>query len=289
MVRLFSKVNDYLSLVKFSHTIFAMPFAFVGFTLTVVRDGYPFTLRALLLIIACMVFARSAAMSFNRIADRDFDKLNPRTSKREIPSGRISVRNASLFTIASSILFIISAGLLNRLALILSPAALIIILGYSFTKRFTSLCHFVLGLGLSLSPVGAYIAVTGHFAIIPLLFSGIVLTWVSGFDIIYALQDDDFDKNAGLHSIPSRLSRRNALLVSVLIHTITIALVIITGFLIPGKIIYLAGALVFFILLVYQHVIVKPDDLSRVNLAFGTTNGIAGLLFSIFVIADLLI
>jgi 4-hydroxybenzoate polyprenyltransferase len=289
MIKVFGKAHDYLSLVKFSHTIFAMPFAFVGFTLAVACDGYPFTLRSLLLIIACMVFARSAAMSFNRIADRDFDKLNPRTAKREIPSGRISLRNAYIFTSISSLLFIISAAFLNRLAFILSPVALLVIIGYSYTKRFTPLCHLFLGLGLSLSPIGAYIAVTGHFALMPLLFSGIVFTWVSGFDVIYALQDDVFDREAGLYSIPSVLNRKNALKISLFLHLITLALVILTGFIMPTGLLYWTGTLIFFALLIYQHRIVRPDDLTRVNLAFGTTNGIAGLLFSVFVIIDLLI
>jgi 4-hydroxybenzoate polyprenyltransferase len=289
MTKIFGKAYDYLSLIKFSHTIFAMPFAFVGFALAVARDGYPFTLRALLLVIACMVFARSAAMSFNRIADRNFDKLNPRTAQREIPSGKISLRNAVLFTIASSALFVLAAGLLNNMALVLSPVALIIILGYSYTKRFTSLCHLFLGLGLSLAPIGAYIAVTGHFALLPLLFSGIVITWVSGFDIIYSLQDDEFDRETGLYSLPSALNRKNALIISVLLRIITVSLVVFTGILLSAGIFYWIGAFVFFSLLVYQYVIVRPDDLTRVNLAFGTLNGIAGLLFSIFIITDLLI
>lgn len=279
----------YLSLVKFSHTIFAMPFALTGFTLAVAYDGYPFNLRVFLLVIACMVFARSAAMSFNRIVDRKFDLLNPRTATREIPSGKIPVRSALIFTVLSSILFIISAGFLNRLALILSPVALIIILGYSYTKRFTPLCHLILGLGLSLSPIGAYIAVTGQFALLPLLFSAIVFTWVSGFDIIYALQDDDFDRETGLFSIPAVLTRKNAILVSVLLHIITVALVICTGILSASGLLYWIGTLIFFFLLIYQHIIVRPDDLSKVNLAFGTTNGIAGLLFSLFVIMDIII
>ncbi|HNX65867.1 MAG TPA: UbiA-like polyprenyltransferase [Bacteroidales bacterium] len=289
MTRVFGKANDYLSLIKFSHTIFAMPFAFVGFTLAIAHDGYPFSLRILLLVIACMVFARSAAMSFNRIADRSFDKLNPRTAKREIPSGKISLRNAIIFTIASSLLFIVSAALLNNLALILSPVALIIILGYSYTKRFTPLCHLFLGLGLSLAPIGAYIAVTGHFALLPLLFSGIVITWVSGFDIIYSLQDDEFDRETGLYSLPSVLNRKNALIVSVLLRIITVSLVVYIGIFQSSGILYWIGALTFFSLLLYQYLIVRPDDLTRVDLAFGTLNGIAGLLFSIFIILDLLI
>lgn len=289
MKKIVSRTGDYLSLVKFSHTIFAMPFALTGFTLAIVTDHHPFTFKVLLLVIACMVFARSAAMSFNRIADRKFDTLNPRTAGREIPSGKISLRNAAIFTTASSILFIISTAFLNKLAFFLSPVALAVILGYSYTKRFTPLCHLILGLGLSLSPIGAYIAVTGHFSLLPLLFSAIVFTWVSGFDIIYALQDDEFDRKTGLYSIPSVLKRKNALIVSVLLHFITIALVIYIGLIwVPG-LFYWIGTIIFFTLLIYQHVIVRPDDLSKVNIAFGTTNGVAGLLFCVFVIFDLLI
>lgn len=283
------KTNDYLSLVKFSHTVFAMPFALVGYFLGSVEPGFGFSLKTLLLVLACMVFARSAAMAFNRYADMHFDSMNPRTSGREIPSGRIPQRHALLFVIASSLLFIVSAAFLNRLTLILSPLALIIVLGYSYTKRFTPLCHLVLGLGLSLAPIGAYIAVTGTFALLPLIYSLIVLTWVSGFDIIYALQDDQFDRETGLHSIPAAMSRREALTVSVALHSITFMFVSVAGIIGQAGIIFWAGALIFTAMLLYQHLIVKPDDLSRVNMAFGTTNGVAGVIFGVAVVTDLLI
>jgi len=236
-----------------------------------------------------MVFARSAAMAFNRYADVHFDSMNPRTAGREIPSGKISRSHALVFVIASSVLFIISAAFLNRLTLILSPLALIVVLGYSYTKRFTPLSHFVLGLGLSLAPIGAYIAVTGTFALLPLVYSLIVLTWVSGFDIIYALQDDQFDREAGLRSIPASMSRREALAVSVSLHSLSFMLVSVAGLLGQAGIIFWGGALIFTAMLVYQHLIVKPDDLSRVNMAFGTTNGVAGIIFGVAVITDLLI
>jgi 4-hydroxybenzoate polyprenyltransferase len=288
MKSLLSKTNNYLSLVKFSHTVFAMPFALVGFFLGMKADGDAFSLRIFLLMIACMVFARSAAMGFNRYADYRFDTLNPRTAGREIPSGKISKRQALVFVITSSVLFIVASGLINRLTLALSPVALAVILGYSYTKRFTPLCHFVLGLGLSLAPVGAYIAVTGSFAVIPIVYSALVLTWVSGFDIIYALQDDQFDRETGLYSIPSVMSRRNALMVSVVLHMITALLVVAAGMAGSGGTIYWIGATIFLALLVYQHSIVRPDDLTRVTLAFGTTNGIAGLIYGVMVIIDLL-
>ncbi|MRR22641.1 4-hydroxybenzoate octaprenyltransferase, partial [bacterium] len=239
--------------------------------------------------LGCMVFARSAAMAFNRWADMRFDSLNPRTAVREIPSGKISPRQALVFVVASSLLFIVSAGLLNRLTLVLSPVALAVILGYSYTKRFTPLCHLVLGLGLSLAPIGAYIAVTGHFAVLPLIYSLIVLTWVSGFDIIYSLQDDQFDRDTGLYSIPSVMSRGKALGVSSALHIVTVALVALAGINGQSGYIYWAGAAIFIIMLIYQHLIVKPDDLSRVDLAFGTTNGIAGVIFGLAVVLDLLL
>jgi len=289
MKKLMGRTNDYLSLVKFSHTVFAMPFALVGYFLGSVEQGFGFSLKTFLLVLACMVFARSAAMAFNRYADMHFDSMNPRTAGREIPSGRIPQRHALVFVIASSLLFIAAAAFLNRLTLILSPLALIIVLGYSYTKRFTPLCHLVLGLGLSLAPIGAYIAVTGTFALLPLIYSLIVLTWVSGFDIIYALQDDQFDREAGLYSIPAAMSRREALAVSVALHSLSFMLVSVAGIIGQAGIIFWAGALIFTAMLLYQHLIVKPDDLSRVNMAFGTTNGVAGVIFGVAVITDLLI
>ena len=280
-------LKKYLSLVKFSHTVFAMPFALIGFSLAVSKAEYNFNLRLLLLIILCMVFARNAAMGFNRLADKRFDALNPRTRNREIPSGVISTRAAAIFIGANTLLFIITSGFINKLTLILSPVALLIVLGYSLTKRITSLCHFILGLGLSLAPIGAYISVTGKFDIIPLIYSFTVLTWVGGFDIIYALQDDEFDRTNKLHSLPSSSGRKRALTVSVVVHVITFLSVIVAGLLGRAGYLYWTGAAIFSSLLIYQHRIVKPDDLTRVTLAFGTTNGIASILFSIFVMLDL--
>lgn len=289
MKKLLGRTNDYLSLVRFSHTVFAMPFAIAGYFIGASEPGYGFSLKTFLLVIACMVFARSAAMAFNRWADFRFDALNPRTAVREIPSGKISRRQALIFVIASSLLFILAAGFLNRLTLILSPVALLVVLGYSYTKRFTPLCHLVLGLGLSLAPIGAYIAVTGSFALLPLLYSLIVLTWVSGFDIIYSLQDDQFDRETGLYSIPAVMSRGNALAVSIALHAVSVAMVVIAGLHGEAGWIYRTGSAIFIGMLVYQHLIVKPNDLSRVNLAFGTTNGIAGVIFGVAVVLDLLL
>jgi len=282
-----STVRNYLSLVKFSHTVFAMPFALIGFSLAVWGDGNKFSTKLLILIILCMVFARNAAMGFNRIADKRFDALNPRTSGRELPSGRISSKSATIFVIFNSILFVVTAGFINRLTFYLSPVALLVILGYSLTKRFTSLCHFILGLGLSLAPVGAYIAVTGSFAFLPVVYSIIVISWVSGFDIIYSLQDDEFDRSNTLHSLPSAAGRKKALAISIVVHAVTALLVVAAGYLQDCGPWFWTGAFIFISLLVYQHFIVKHYDLSKVTLAFGTTNGIASILFAVFVILDL--
>jgi 4-hydroxybenzoate polyprenyltransferase len=287
MSSLLSTIRNYLSLVRFSHTVFALPFALVGFSLAVFGDGYSFSLKLLLLVILCMIFARNAAMGFNRIADNKFDALNPRTSSRELPSGKITKKAAILFVIINSALFVTTTGFINMLTLYLSPVALAVILGYSFTKRFTYLCHFILGLGLSLAPIGAYISVTGSFALLPVLYSLIVLTWSAGFDIIYALQDEKFDRENRLHSIPSAAGRRNAILISAAVHFVTFILVLTAGFTGTGGWLYWTGAVIFILLLFYQHIIVKPTDLSRVTLAFGTTNGVASIIFSVFVILDL--
>jgi 4-hydroxybenzoate polyprenyltransferase len=264
-----------------------MPFALIGYSLAVSEPEYNFSLRLLLLIVLCMIFARNAAMGFNRLADKRFDALNPRTRNREIPSGIIGSRAAAIFVFINVVLFIASTSFINPLTLYLSPVALIIILGYSLTKRFTFLCHFILGLGLSLAPIGAYISLTGKFSIVPLTYSFIVLTWVSGFDIIYALQDDEFDKSNNLFSVPSAAGIKNAIAISVFVHLITFLLVVLAGFTGGGGWIYWAGAALFSLFLLYQHLIVKQNDLSRINLAFGTTNGIASVLFAIFVILDL--
>ena len=317
-----SRVKSYLSLIKFSHTIFAMPFALIGFfipasslikVITKYADknlpcfpkevnsvrvinfekGSPVSFSELLiklgLIILCMIFARSAAMAFNRYLDRQYDANNPRTAVREIPAGVISAKNALIFTIISSLLFIACTYFINRLCFYLSPVALAVVLGYSYTKRFTPLCHLILGLGLSLAPIGAYLAVTGQFALLPILFSLTVIFWVSGFDIIYALQDEEFDKSQQLYSVPAWLGKVKALRVSEFLHLLSAAAVVYAGVYGHFGWLYWAGTAVFIGMLVYQHSIVKPTDLKRVNLAFMTANGIASVVFAIFVIADLFI
>lgn len=331
------KVKSYLSLIKFSHTIFAMPFAMIGFFLGLLQYDYGtsvvpgwgtkiftpsyqwnlnrtinwvgdegfskdsllskliigdvdpvgLTIQYLILVILCMVFARSAAMAFNRYLDRSFDAMNPRTAIREIPAGIIKSNNALWFTIISSVLFVACTFFINRLCFYLSPVALLVVLGYSYTKRFTPFCHLVLGVGLSLAPIGAYLAVTGQFALLPILFSIAVIFWVSGFDIIYALQDEEFDKSQQLYSIPAWLGKAKALHVSELFHGISAAAVFVAGRIGGFGWLYWMGVTIFIWMLIYQHSIVKPNDLRKVNLAFMTANGIASVVFAIFVIADL--
>lgn len=284
------KIKNYFSLVLFAHTIFAMPFALIGFFLGLEVTGYE-TLKPwwllLILVVLCMIFARSAAMAFNRWLDAGFDAKNPRTATREIPSGIIQKRNAMIFVVINCLAFIICTYFINLLCFALAPVALFVILFYSYTKRFTSLCHLVLGLGLSLAPVGAYIAVTGKFSLVPVLFSIAVICWVSGFDIIYALQDESFDKENDLHSIPSWLGLSQALTVSEVLHFLSFASIAAAG--IAGHFgwLYWCGAAVFGFFLLYQHHLVKPNDLSKVNRAFFTSNGIASVVFSAFVIADI--
>lgn len=304
-----SVTKNYLSLVKFSHTIFAMPFAFIGFCLGIrnldISDQSPNATGILptmwnktlylfrekgwlfLLVLLCMVFARNAAMSFNRYLDRRYDALNPRTAVREIPSGVLSPKSVLWFTVLNCLLFMVSAYFINSICFFLSPVALLVVLGYSYTKRFTALCHLVLGLGLSLAPIGAYLAVTGAFDTLPILFSFAVLFWVSGFDIIYALQDESFDRSNQLYSIPAVLGGKRALRVSELLHLLSATAVLAAAFKGGFGVWYWAGVAVFAGMLVYQHSIVKANDLRRVNLAFMTANGIASVVFAVLVIADM--
>jgi 4-hydroxybenzoate polyprenyltransferase len=279
-------VLNYLSLVKFSHTVFALPFAIVGYFTAVKMTGAEFEWQLFAKVILCMVFARNAAMAFNRYADRNFDKMNPRTFVREIPAGVISANAALFFVTINVVLFITTTWFINDLCFYLSPVAMLVILGYSLTKRFTALCHFVLGIGLSLAPIGAFLAVSGYFHIVPALFSLAILLWVGGFDIIYALQDDDFDKSQKLRSIPVILGRSGALKLSRVIHIVSSFILILPGILMGSSNFYFAGWAVFSGLLVYQHSLVKSNDLSKVNLAFFTTNGIASVTFLSFYLFD---
>ena len=281
------KVRNYLSLVKFSHTIFAMPFALVGYFIAIKLNNIDFSWKLLGLVVLCMVFARNAAMAFNRYIDREIDLKNPRTLFREIPAGIIKPKSALKFVILNCALFVATTYFINMLTFYLSHLALVIILTYSITKKFSSLCHFVLGVGLALAPIGAYLAVTGKFDLLPILYSFVVLFWVSGFDIIYALQDEEFDKQEALHSIPVLFGKKKAIILSVVVHLFSAALVICAGIYAGFGLFYWIGSGLFLGLLIYQHLLVKPDDLKRVNLAFFTLNGIASVVFAAFTILDL--
>jgi|LakMenEpi03Aug12_release.lakeMendotaPanAssembly.Ray.scaffolds.fasta_scaffold92179_2 4-hydroxybenzoate polyprenyltransferase len=297
-----ASIKNYFSLVKFSHTIFALPFALIGFFIALPQlnsnpDGtntmrmlfQPELLVKFILVLVCMVTARSAAMAFNRYLDRHFDAKNPRTSIREIPAGILSAESALIFVIINCLVFIAATYFINQICFYLSPVALFVILFYSFTKRFTPLCHVVLGVGLSLAPIGAYLAVTGVFAWLPILFSCTVIFWVSGFDIIYALQDEDFDRSNQLYSIPTVMGKKGALHISELLHLISSLCVIGAGMAGEFHWLYWVGVLVFVGMLLFQHRLVKPHDLSKVNIAFMTANGIASVVFGLIVIVSLFV
>jgi 4-hydroxybenzoate polyprenyltransferase len=279
-------MKKFFSLVLFAHSIFALPFAMIGFFLGVTTTTQPFNWFLLLLVLLCMVFARNAAMAFNRYLDRDIDAKNPRTVMRDIPAGRVSANEALIFVVVNCLLFITATAFINKLCLYLSPVALFVVLFYSYTKRFTALCHLVLGLGLSLAPIGAYIAVTGKFDIVPVLYSFAVLFWVSGFDIIYALQDEDFDRAERLHSIPAALGIKNALRLSVLLHVLSAICVILPIFFNQFSFVYYIGVAFFCFMLTYQHLLVKPNDISKVDRAFATTNGYASVVFALCFLLD---
>lgn len=285
-------MKNYLSLVKFSHTIFALPFALVGYFLGVNQVENTFDWKIFGLVLLCMVFARNAAMAFNRWQDRDIDGKNPRTAVREIPAGIIPERSVLWFVIFNCIALITTTFFINPICFYLSPVAILITLGYSYTKRFTALCHLVLGLGLSLAPIGAYMAVTGTFGLVPIILGAAVLFWVAGFDIIYALQDVEFDKTLNLHSTPVWLGKEKALYLSTAFHIVTALLILTAAYILSNEYVgigslHYVGAAVFIGLLFYQHSLVKSNDLSKVNLAFFTTNGVASVIYGVFLIADL--
>lgn len=283
------KIINYSKLVKFEHTIFALPFALTGFFFALQQESSTLSIKLLILVLLCMVFARNAAMGFNRYLDREYDKLNPRTAIREIPAGVLKPKSVLYFVILNSLLFIATTWFINSLCFYLSPVALFVILFYSYTKRFTPLCHFVLSLGLAIAPMGAYLAVAGKFDWLPLMLSFVVFFWVSGFDIIYALQDEDFDKNLNLKSIPSIMGKNKSLWLAKVIHFCSAIFVVAVAFLTRANWLHMIGAIVFTALLAYQHTLIKPNDLSKVNVAFFTTNGIASVIYGLFVIASLFI
>ncbi|MFD1770015.1 4-hydroxybenzoate octaprenyltransferase [Sphingobacterium suaedae] len=280
-------MKKYMSLVLFAHSIFALPFALIGFFLALQTTAHTFDWKKLLLMLVCMVSARSAAMAFNRFLDRDIDAINPRTAMRDIPAGRISPKNAIGFTFFSCLLFIAATYFINTLCFYLSPVALFVVLFYSYTKRFTPLCHLVLGVGLGLAPIGAYLVVTNQFNIIPIFYGIAVMCWSGGFDIIYALQDEEFDRSHGLNSIPAYFGGKIALHISEGLHVLSFVFVLLPMFYMTVGWFYYIGLLFYGTLLIYQHRIVSPTDLSRVDRAFMTTNGIASVIFAFFYLIDI--
>jgi 4-hydroxybenzoate polyprenyltransferase len=269
------KLRVTLEMIKIEHTLFALPFAFLG--AVAAAAGLP-PLRTIFWITVAMVGARSAAMAFNRLVDRDFDAANPRTAMRAIPAGLVTVPFVRVFTAASVLLFVVAAGMLNWLALALSPVALASVLGYSYTKRFTSLSHVALGWARSIAPAGAWIAVRGDLTAEPLLLSAAVMLWTAGFDILYACQDVEFDRGSGLYSIPSRLGVARALWVARGLHALMFAALVAFFAMVGGGALGLAGVVATGVLLVYQHSIVRADDLSRLDAAFFTTNAFVSVI-----------
>lgn len=285
-VSLWKKIGQWVSLVKFQHTIFALPFAMIGYTLAVTQPEYSFSWILLLQILGCMVFARNTAMGFNRWADRKIDAANPRTASREIPSGKISPSRAMIFVVVNALLFIATAYTINMLCFYLSFAALALLLGYSYTKRFTALCHIVLGLTLAIAPTAAYISVTGSFDAAPLILSVIVLLWCSGFDILYSVSDEQFDKSHGIHSMPMLLGVKGAFILSAALHALVLPLLVVFYYVADMGWIYIIGASIFAFLLIFQHTIVTPKDFKHLNAAFFTSNGVASIVFALGAILD---
>jgi 4-hydroxybenzoate polyprenyltransferase len=277
------KIVLYLRMIKFPHSIFALPFAFTG---AVIAAGGAPSLKKIIWITVAMVGARSGAMGLNRIIDRKVDQENPRTKNRELPRGMINLSEAVLFTAVSLAIFILAAYMLNPLCLKLSPVALAVLFIYSYTKRFTWITHFVLGLTLSAAPVGAWIAVRGTFdaEIIPMAIA--VIFWLAGFDTLYALQDIEFDKSHGLYSIPQRFGIKNALLLARLFHLITFIMLITTGVIFKMGIFYWLGMMIVAGLFIYEHSLIKESDLSRLDMAFFNMNGYISITVFIFTSVD---
>ena len=266
----------YLELVKFSHTIFALPFALAA--MLVAAHGLPAT-RIFAWIVVAMVGARTAAMGFNRIVDREIDARNPRTINRELPSGKVSLKGAIALVVVASILFFVAAWQINALALWLSPLTLLALFFYSFCKRFTSLSHFVLGLCLGIAPVGAWVAVTGKIELAPCVLCAAIIAWVAGFDIIYATMDWEFDRQSGLNSMVTKLGISRALMLARALHVAFLVLLIGFGWLAELSAIYYGAVALIGAFIVYEHALVKPDDLRRVNAAFFTMNGAISVFF----------
>ena len=284
-----ASVQKYFSLIKVSHTIFSLPFAVLGFVLAFHSNGLEFQYDTFVFVILAVLFARSAAMGFNRYVDRKIDAKNPRTKTREIPSGKISPKTVLLLVVLSSIAFILTTYFINKLCFYLSPIALLVVLTYSFTKRFTYVSHFILGLGLALAPMGAYLSINPSFDISIIVLSIAVMLWVAAFDVVYALQDIQVDRKEGLFSIPSSFGFKNARIISILMHLISVFLFSYFAFLINAGWIYWIGLFLFSFFVALQHIRIKKQDLSNINILFFTYNGIASIVFSTLTILDIFV
>jgi 4-hydroxybenzoate polyprenyltransferase len=282
-----NKLISFLKMIKFSHTVFALPFAFSGAIMAYYKNE--FQIEPLLWIIVAMIGARTAAMGFNRIVDAKIDKENPRTANREIPAGVISKTMASIYVLLFSALFIFAAYKLNHLCFYLSPVALIVVLGYSFMKRVSSLAHIVLGIGLSLAPIGAFLAIHGKFELAPVILGFAVMFWVAGFDIVYAGQDADYDKEVGLFSIPSRFGLRKALLIAKVFHFFAFLLLLAVGQIFGFGIIYFFGIFIIAAILIYEHRLVTVNDYSKIGMAFLNLNAVISMIYFLSVLLDFLL
>jgi 4-hydroxybenzoate polyprenyltransferase len=280
------KISTMLEMIKFKHTVFAMPFALTGAFLAV--RGIP-SLWVFFWVIMAMIGARTAAMTFNRIVDRRFDAANPRTSQRAIPTGQVSLSESWLLVAASSALFFLACWMLNSLALQIAPFALALTFFYSLTKRFTWLCHVVLGIALAFSPLGGWVAAAGSLSGYPWLLSLGVLFWAAGFDVVYATQDAEFDRQAGLYSMPASLGRKNAFRLAITFHVLAFILFTLTGLHQQLNFVYYLGITLTGTALFYQHLIVNPRDLSSIHVSFFSMNGFISLTLFIAVCLSLLL
>ncbi|MCC7430873.1 UbiA family prenyltransferase [bacterium] len=285
LTEIFAKIGDFGKMVKFSHSIFALPFAFTGAILAFQKSN--FSLTKIFWVTVCMVSARNVAMGFNRLADKKFDAKNPRTANREIPSGKLSSLETIIFLVLNALVFGFGAEMLSRLCLILSPLVLAILCFYSLTKRFTWLAHIFLGFAISLSPTATWIAIVGEIEFLPILISATILFWIAGFDIIYACQDFAFDKANKLYSIPAKFGIKNALVISRVFHFLTFAFLVSVGYVANLSYVYFSGSLVIGGILFYEQSLVKFDDLSKINKAFMDLNAVISVLFFVSVLADL--
>ena len=289
MTAVLAKTRLILQMIKFEHTIFALPFAFISVILAAQHQGAVPSASVVGWVLLAMVGARSAAMSFNRLCDAEIDGRNPRTASRHIPAGLLTRFQVGAFLLFSAVLFELAAFKLNRLCFTLSPIALGAVLGYSYTKRFTSLCHLFLGFAIGIAPIGAWLALVPQFYPAPLALGAVVMLWIGGFDIIYALQDYDFDRQSALYSLPKRLGKPRALAVSRAMHVAAIALLIWVGILCGLHTAYWIGIAVVAGLIAYEQSLVKPDDLRRVDMAFFTLNGWVSVSLFAFVLIDALL